>query len=187
MKTILVVDDEPMIRRQVIDVLKNYGFGTFLEAGTGTEAVRLAETREPLLIVMDVSMPEMDGITAAEKIGRKSPVPVVLLTANADLETIERARNAGVMNYLVKPFRDEQLYPVVDLALHRFIEVAALKDQVAELKATLESRKQIEKAKGALMRQGLSEGEAYRKMQKLAMDKRKSLKEVADAILLMEG
>jgi response regulator NasT len=181
MKTILVVDDEPMIRRQVIDVLKNYGFGTFLEAGTGTEAVRLAETREPLLIVMDVSMPEMDGITAAEKIGRKSPVPVVLLTANADLETIERARNAGVMNYLVKPFRDEQL------ALHRFIEVAALKDQVAELKATLESRKQIEKAKGALMRQGLSEGEAYRKMQKLAMDKRKSLKEVADAILLMEG
>lgn len=187
MKTALVVDDEPMIRRQVAETLTRYGFDAIVEAANGQEAVDIALVRKPLLVVMDVSMPVLDGISAADKIGKKMSVPIVLLTGNADTETVERARLAGVMSYVVKPFRDEQLYPAVDLAIHQFVEVSSLRDEVAKLKETLETRKLVEKAKGALMKKGLSEPEAYRKMQKLAMDKRKSLKEVAEAILLMES
>ncbi len=187
MRTALVVDDEPLIRRQVAETLARYGFEEILEAENGREAVDLARRLKPLLIVMDVSMPIMDGIRAAEKIGRDHPVPIVLLTGTADAETVERARLAGIMSYVVKPFRGEQLYPAVDLAIHQFVEISTLRDEVAQLKETLETRKVIEKAKGALIRQGLNEPEAYRRMQKLAMDKRKSLKEVADAILLMES
>lgn len=187
MKIALVVDDEPMIRRQVAETLELYGFDEIIEAENGAEAVSLAETRRPLLIVMDVSMPVMDGITAAEKIGKKVEVPIVLLTGNKDMETVDRAREAGVMSYLVKPFRGEEAYPAIDLAIHHFIQYSNLRDEVARLKDTLETRKMIEKAKGLLIRKGMTEPEAYRKMQKLAMDKRKTLKEVAEAILLMEG
>jgi two-component system, response regulator PdtaR len=186
MKLALVVDDEPLIRRQVVETLQLYGFDEILEAADGQEAVDLACSRRPLLIVMDVSMPVMNGITAAEKIGKLAPAPIVLLTGNRDLQTIERARLAGVMSYLVKPFRGEEAYPAIDLAIHHFIEFATLRDEVAQLRETLESRKTIDKAKAALIKKGFSEPEAYRKMQKIAMDKRKSLKEVAEAILLME-
>jgi len=187
MKTALVVDDEPMIRRQVAETLVRYGFDEILEAENGKEAVDMATARKPLLIVMDVSMPVLDGITAAEKIGKKAPTPIVLLTGTADAETVEKARLAGVMSYVVKPFREPQVYAAVDLAIHHFVEVSTLRDEVATLRDTLETRKVIEKAKGVLMKNGLPEPEAYRKMQKIAMDKRKSLKEVAEAILLMEG
>jgi response regulator NasT len=186
MKTALVVDDEPLIRRQVAETLAFYGFEEILEAENGHQAVDLALVRKPLLIVMDVSMPVLDGISAAEKIGKKLSTPIVLLTGTADPATVERARLAGVMSYVVKPFRSEQVYAAVDLAIHQFVEVSTLRDEVASLKETLESRKMVEKAKGALMKKGLSEPEAYRKMQKIAMDRRKSLKEVAEAILLME-
>lgn len=186
MKTALVVDDEPLIRRQVAETLTRYGFDEIIEAENGREAIDTAMVRKPLLIVMDVTMPVLDGISAADKIGRKMSVPIVLLTGNADAETVERARLAGVMSYVVKPFREEQLYPAVDLAIHQFVEVSTLREEVAKLKETLETRKLIEKAKGSLMRKGLSEPEAYRRMQKMAMDKRKSLKEVAEAILLLE-
>ena len=186
MKIALVVDDEPLIRRQVAETLTRYGFEEILEAANGQQAIDLAVARRPLLIVMDVSMPVLDGISAAEKIGKKAPAPIVLLTGTADPKTVERARLAGVMSYVLKPFRDEQLYPAVDLAIHHFVDVSTLRDEVAKLKETLETRKAIEKAKGALIKKGLSEPEAYRKMQKTAMDKRKSLKEVAEAILLME-
>lgn len=186
MKTALVVDDEPLIRRQVAETLKNYGFDEIVEAGNGQEALNLALAKRPLLIVMDVTMPVLDGISAAEKIGKQAPAPIVLLTGNADSATIERARLAGVMSYVVKPFRDVQLLPAVDLAIHHFMEITTLRDEVSALRETLEARKTIEKAKGLLMKKGLSEPEAYRRMQKLAMDKRKSLKEVAEAILLME-
>ncbi|KIH76103.1 response regulator receiver and ANTAR domain protein [Geoalkalibacter ferrihydriticus] len=187
MKTALVVDDEPMIRRQAAETLAHYGFDEVVEAANGQEAVNLALAKRPLLIVMDVTMPVLDGISAAEKIGSQAPTPIVLLTGNADVATIERARLAGVMSYVVKPFRSEQLLPAVDLAIHHFMEVTTLREEVAGLRDTLESRKIIEKAKGMLMKKGMSEPEAYRRMQKLAMDKRKSLKEVAEAILLMEG
>lgn len=187
MRRALVVDDEPLLRRQVAEVLANYGFDAILEAENGQEALDLALLKKPLLVVMDVSMPVMDGITAADKIGKKISVPIVLLTATGDSETVERARLAGVMNYVMKPLRPEQLYAAVDLAIHQFVELSTLRDEVASLTETLETRKLVEKAKGAMMKKGLSEPEAYRKIQKIAMDKRKSLKEVAEAILLMEG
>lgn len=186
MKTALVVDDEPLIRRQVAETLEKYGFESILEAENGKQAVDLARAHKPLLIVMDVTMPVLDGIRAAEKIGIESPAPIVLLTGNADHETVERARLAGVMSYVVKPFREEQLFPAVDLAIHQFVTFSTLREEVANLKETLEARKLIEKAKGALIARGMTEPEAYRKMQKIAMDKRKTLKEVAEAILLME-
>ncbi|HEX9776823.1 MAG TPA: response regulator [Geopsychrobacteraceae bacterium] len=185
MKTALVVDDEPLMRRQVMETLDSYGFDRIIEAADGAQAVRLVALERPLLVVMDVQMPVMDGITAAEKIGKDHPVPIVLLTASHDPETVGRARDAGVMSYLLKPFRSEELPPAVDLAIHHFISMNALRKEVSDLKQTLETRKMIEKAKGVFIARGLSEPEAYRKMQKLAMDKRKSLKEVAEAVLLM--
>jgi response regulator NasT len=187
MKTAMVVDSDPRIRRQVGKVLEHCGFGCVVEAETGRQAVDLAQIRKPLLIVMDVALPVIEGITAVEKIGKKLSVPIVLLTATEDSETIARAREIGVMSYVLKPFRDAQLHAAVDLTIHQFIEVSSLRDEVAHLKETIESRKLIERAKGVLIRQGISEPEAYRRMQKIAMDKRKTLKEVAEAILMMES
>ncbi len=187
MRTALVVDDEPLIRRQVAEALCAYGFEEILEAANGKEAVDLALVRTPLLIVMDVTMPVLDGISAAEKIGKDAPTPIVLLTGTTDARNVKRARLAGVMSYVVKPFREEQLHPAVDLAIHHFMQASTLRDEVNRLKETIEVRKVIEKAKGTLIKKGMSEPEAYRKMQKIAMDKRKSLKEVAEAILLMES
>ncbi len=186
MKRALVVDDEPLVRRQVKEALEIYGFDEILEAEDGAAAVALAQTGQPLLIIMDVAMPVLDGISAAEKIGKIAPLPIVLLTATVDPVTVERARLAGIQNYLVKPFRSEQLAPVVELAIHQFMEMSALRDEVASLKDALETRKQVEKAKAVLIRQGLTEPQAYRKLQKVAMDKRKSLREVAEAVLMME-
>lgn len=184
MKSVLVVDDKPEIRRRVAEALLKYGFTDILEAENGQQAIDMAQAHKPLLIIMDYVMPVMDGITAAEKISKKCPTPIVLLTTRADQETIEKARLAGISNYVVEPFREDQLFPAVDLAIHHFIEVANLRQEVAKLKDTLESRKIIEKAKGTLMQQGMSEQEAYRKIQRMAMNKRKTLKEVAEAILL---
>lgn len=186
MKKALIVDDEPLLRRQVREALASFGFDQFVEAENGQQAVELARSEKPLLIVMDVSMPIKDGVSAATEINRETPLPIVLLTATTDSETVARAREAGVSNYLLKPFREEQLAVVVDLAIDQYIRMSNLKDEVDKLKETLETRKQVERAKGVLIKQGMSEPEAYRKMQKLAMDKRKSLREVAEAILLME-
>jgi len=185
-KSVLVVDDKPEIRRSIADALIRYGFTHILEAENGRQAVDLALANQPLLIVMDYVMPIMDGITAAEIISKKCPAPIVLLTTRADHATIEKARLAGIANYVVEPFREDQLFPAVDLAIHHFVEIAHLRQEVAKLKETLESRKFIEKAKGVLMQQGLSEQEAYRKIQRMAMNKRKTLTEVAQAILLTQ-
>ncbi|MDY0190581.1 MAG: response regulator [Desulfuromonas sp.] len=185
MKIALVVDDEPLIRRKVGELLESYGFDQIIEAENGQEAVVLAVAHKPVLIVMDVTMPVMNGINAANKIGIQAPAPIVLLTANADAETISQASAAGVMSYLLKPFRDEQLFAAVELAMHQFMAATTLQDQVRKLEETLETRKLVDKAKGVLMGTGLSEPDAYRKMQKLAMSKRKTLKEVAEAILMM--
>jgi len=187
MKKALIVDDEPLLRRQVADALSSFGFDQLVEAENGQQAVEMARSEKPLLIVMDISMPIKDGVSAAAEINSLTPLPIVLLTGTTDAETVARAREAGVMNYLLKPFREEQLAVVVDLAIDQYIRVSNLEDEVGKLKETLETRKLVEKAKGVLIKQGLSENEAYRRMQKLAMDKRKSLRDVADAILLMEG
>ncbi len=187
MKKALVVDDKVENRRQVAEALVSYGFTDIIEAENGQQAVDFAIAHKPLLIVMDVGMPVMDGITAAEIISTKAPAPIVLLTGKTDTETIERARLAGVMNYVVKPFREEQFHPAVDLAIHHFVCESSLRDEVDKLKDTLETRKVIEKAKGVLMKNGLSEEDAYRRLQKMAMNNRKSLRQVAEAILLTDG
>lgn len=187
MKVALIADDEPLIRRQVAETLADYGFERIVEAENGAVAAELAGREKPLLIVLDVNMPVMDGITSAEKIGKIVEAPIILLTGTTDPVTIERARDAGVDNYLLKPFHAEQMRVAVELAIHRFIRISNLQEENARLKEALETRKLVDKAKGALISKGLSEPEAYRKMQKLAMDKRKSMKEVAEAILLMES
>ena len=186
MRRALVVDDEPLLRRQVAEIVAGYGFDEILEAENGVQAVEIATHQEILLVVMDVGMPVMDGVTAAEKIGKIKPLPIVLVTANTESETIERARLAGVMNYVVKPVRAEQLFAAVDLAIHQFVELSSLRDEVSQLKETLASRKVIDRAKGVLMKRGMDEPQAFRRLQKLAMDKRKSLRDVGEAILLTE-
>lgn len=183
----LVADDEPLIRHQVAEILADYGFSEIIEAANGSEAITLTETCKPLLIIMDVSMPVLDGITAAEKISKIHEVPIVMLTGTGDAETVERARMAGIMNYIMKPVHVEQMHAAITLAIHQFAEVSSLREQVDQLRDSLETRKLVDRAKALLVRNGLSEPEAYRKMQKLAMDKRKSMKEVAEAILLMDG
>lgn len=185
MRRALVVDDEPLLRRQVAEIVSGYGFDEILEAENGVQAVEIAMHQEVLLVVMDVGMPVMDGVTAAEKIGKSKPLPIVLVTANCEAQTIERARQAGVMNYVVKPVRAEQLFAAVDLAIHQFVELSSLREEVSKLQETLENRKLIDRAKGVLIKQGMNEPEAFRRLQKLAMDKRKSLREIAEAVLLM--
>lgn len=186
MRRALVVDDEPLLRRQVVEILDHYGFDEILEAGDGSRALELVRHQEILLVVMDIGMPGIDGITTAEKIGKCKPIPVVLLTATADAATVERARHAGVMNFVVKPVRAEQLLAAVDLAIHQFVELLSLREEVGKLRETLETRKLVDRAKGLLMKRGMDESSAFRRLQKLAMDKRKSLREVAEAILLTE-
>ncbi|PLX87151.1 MAG: response regulator [Desulfuromonas sp.] len=187
MKKALIADDEPLIRRQVAETLAEYGFEDIVEAENGAQAAELAPQVKPLLVVLDVSMPVMDGITAAEKIGKKVSAPIILLTGATEPETISRARDAGVSNYLLKPFNADQMKAAIELAIHKFIEVSNLKDENSKLKDALVTRKLVDKAKGLLIAKGMSEQEAYRKMQKIAMDKRKSMKEVAEAIMLMES
>ncbi|SEA72763.1 response regulator receiver and ANTAR domain protein [Desulfuromusa kysingii] len=187
MKKALIVDDEPLIRQQVTQIVADYGFDELYEAADGSQAIALAAVHRPLLTVMDVTMPVMDGITAADKMNRTPSGAIVLLTGIADSETVTRAHDAGVHHYLMKPFNAEQLRITIDLSIHQFIEISNLRDEVAALKENLETRKLVDRAKGVLIKRGLTEPEAHRKMQKLAMNKRKSLKEVAEAFLLMEG
>ena len=186
MKTALIVDDDALIRRQVVDILADYGFDNLYEAADGSQAVAMAVAHRPLLTVMDVSMPVMDGIDAASQMNSDPSGAIVLLTGNADSETVNKAQAAGIHHYLLKPFLAEQLKITIDLAINQFIELSNLQDEVAALKDSLETRKLVDRAKSLLIKQGLSEPEAHRKIQKLAMDKRRGLKAVAEAILLME-
>lgn len=188
MRTVLICDDEPIIRMSLKNRLKELGFGEIIECGDGEAAVQSALSRLPDIAILDVSMPKMDGISAARAIRKKLKIPILLLTACIDPDTVNKAKEVGVAAFLTKPFRDQDLWPAIELAFAHANEIDELKEQVEDLKETIESRKVIEKAKGVLMRtQGLSEPEAFRKMQKLAMDKRKSLRQIADAILLTES
>lgn len=186
-KVALIVDDEPLIRRQILKTLTDYGFNQIYEAENGSEAINLARRYRPLLTVMDITMPLLDGISAAVEINRDPSGPIVLLTGTTDSETVTKAREAGVHHYLMKPFKEEQLKISLDLAIHQFIEMSNLHDEIAKLKETLETRKLVDRAKAALIKSGMSEPDAHRRIQKLAMDKRKNLKEVAEAILIMEN
>ncbi|MGZ3667586.1 MAG: ANTAR domain-containing response regulator [Ktedonobacterales bacterium] len=167
--------------------LQRQGYLVVGDVGDGVSAVNLTRELRPELVVMDIRMPEMDGISAAEVLTREKLAPVVLLTAFSDEELIERARDAGVVHYVTKPWRSSDLKPAIEIALSRFQEYRAISDRVKDLEDTLATRKVVEKAKGVLMqKQGLNEQEAFRRIQKASMNNRKSMKEIAEAILLAE-
>ncbi len=188
LRKILICDDEPIIRKSLKNKLTELGFDEILECGDGIKAVELALGQIPDIAILDVAMPGKDGISAAREIRKKLKIPIILLTACYDPDTVKRASESGIAAFLTKPLREQDLWPAIELAFARAEEVEALKEQVEDLKETIETRKIVEKAKGVLMRtQGLSEPEAFRKMQKLAMDKRKSLRQIAEAILLTES
>jgi response regulator NasT len=182
---IIIADDESLIRLDLREMLSHLGYDVIAEAGDGRTALDLARKLQPDLVIMDIKMPDVDGITAAEELTRAKIAPVVLLTAYSDQALVERAKEAGVVGYVVKPFRETELMPVIELCLARFAEFRSLEREVGSLKDALEARKVIERAKGVLMEvHGLRESEAFHRIRKTSMDARKSMKEVAEAILL---
>lgn len=182
---IIIADDESLIRLDLREMLTHLGYEVIAEAGDGRSAMDLARKLRPDLLIMDIKMPDLDGISAAEELTRDRIAPVVLLTAYSDQGLVERAREAGVVGYVVKPFREAELMPVIELSRARFDEFRALEREVGNLKDALETRKLIERAKGVLMEtHGLREAEAFHRIRKTSMDARKSMKEVAEAILL---
>jgi len=182
---VVIADDDPIIRMDLREMLSGLSYMVVGESGDGASAVNLARELRPDLVIMDIRMPEMDGIEAASVLTSEEIAPVLLLTAYSEPELVQRANQAGVIGYLVKPFREAQLGPAIDVTLGRFREFKALKTELGNVKEALEARKSIERAKGLLMeRHGLSEAEAFRRIQKRSMDTRKSMREVAEAILL---
>lgn len=183
-RRVLVAEDESLIRMDVVEMLEGEGYEVVGEAENGQRAIDLAKELEPDLVLMDVKMPVLDGITAAEQIASERIAPVVLLTAFSQKELIERAREAGAMAYVVKPYTAADLVPAIEIALSRFEEIITLEEEVSEMKDQFETRKVVERAKSLLItKMGLSEPEAFRWIQKTSMDRRLSMREVADAIL----
>ena len=181
---VLVAEDETLIRLDLVEMLSEEGYVVVGEATDGEQAVERAESLRPDLVIMDVKMPKMDGIDAASIIAERRIAPVVILTAFSQRDLVERARDAGAMAYLVKPFDRKDLMPAVELAVSRFRELSALENEVAGLTDRLETRKTVERAKGLLMaRHGLTEPEAFRWIQRSAMDRRTTMKAVAQAVL----
>ncbi|MGE3284982.1 MAG: ANTAR domain-containing response regulator [Pseudonocardia sp.] len=181
---VLVVEDEALIRLDLTEMLREEGYAVAGEAGDGEQAVALARELRPDLVIMDVKMPKVDGIDAAASIVEERIAPVVMLTAFSQRSLIERARDAGAMAYLVKPFARHELVPAIELAVSRFAERRALEDEVANLTERLETRKLVDRAKGLLMsRQNMSEPDAFRWIQRTAMDRRTTMKAVAQAIV----
>ena len=181
---VLIAEDEALIRLDLVEMLREEGYRVAGEAADGEEAVRLANELRPDLVILDVKMPKVDGIDAASRIAGKRIAPVVILTAFSQRDLVERAREAGAMAYLVKPFAKHDLVPAIELAVSRFSELQALENEVAGLTDRLETRKVIERAKGLLMsKQGLSEPEAFRWIQRTAMDRRTTMKAVAEAVI----
>ncbi len=184
-KRIIIADDESVLRMDLQETLAELGYLVIGQVGDGQSAVNMARELSPDVVIMDIKMPGMDGIEAAKILTEEKIAPVVLLTAYSQKELIERAKEAGVVGYLVKPFRETDLAPAIELALARFEEFRTLEKEVNDLAEALETRKLVEKAKGILMeKNGLNENEAFRKIQKMSMNTRKPMKEVAEAIIL---
>lgn len=183
-RRVLIAEDEALIRLDLAEMLREEGYDVVGEAGDGQEAVDLAESLRPDLVIMDVKMPRRDGIDAAAEIASKRIAPIVVLTAFSQRELVERARDAGAMAYLVKPFSITDLIPAIELALSRFGEISALEQEVATLSDRLETRKLVERAKGVLQqKQGMTEPESFKWIQRAAMDRRTTMKRVAEVVL----
>lgn len=183
-RRVVVAEDEALIRLDLVEMLREEGYDVVGEAGDGQAAVDLAVELKPDLVIMDVKMPRRDGIDAASEIAAKRIAPVVILTAFSQRELVERARDAGAMAYLVKPFSTADLVPAVELAASRFKEVTALEREISDLSERLETRKIVERAKGVLMdKQSLTEPEAFKWIQRAAMDRRSTMKAVAQVVL----
>ena len=181
---VLIAEDEALIRLDLAEMLVEEGYDVVGEAGDGETAVRLAEELKPDLVILDIKMPIMDGLAAAERIAGGRIAPVVILTAFSQRDLVERARAAGAMAYLVKPFQKGDLVPAIEIALSRFAELRALEDEVASLGDRLETRKAVERAKGAMMtKYAMTEPQAFKWIQRTAMDHRMTMREVADRIL----
>ncbi len=182
--SVIVAEDEALIRLDLVELLTEEGYEVVGEAGDGEEAVKLARELEPNLVIMDVKMPKMDGITAAEIIAEERIAPIVMLTAFSQRDLVERARDAGAMAYVVKPFGASDVVPAIEIAMGRFQELKAIEDELVSLEERLESRKIIDQAKGILQKDlGLTEPEAFRWIQKTAMDLRKSMRDVAVGVI----
>ena len=181
---VVVAEDEALIRLDVVEMLTEEGYDVVGQAGDGEAAVALTTELRPDLVVMDVKMPKLDGISAAEKIAADRIAPVVMLTAFSQRELVDRAREAGAMAYVVKPFGKADLIPAIEIARARFSEIKAVEAEVEDLTERLESRKAVDRAKGMLQTGlGLTEPEAFRWIQKTAMDLRKSMREVAEGVI----
>ncbi len=182
---VIIADDESLIRMDLREMLTNLGYLVVGEAGDGRSAVNLARELRPDIVIMDIKMPDMDGIEAARLLTEERIAPVLLLSAYSQQELVQRARQAGVAGYLVKPFRESDLTPAIEVVLARFSEFRALEREVASLSDALETRKLVDRAKGILMdTQGLNENDAFRRIQKMSMNNRKSMRSVAEAIIL---
>ena len=182
---VIIADDESIIRMDLREMLTNLGYLVVGEAGDGRSAVNLARELKPDVAILDIKMPDMDGIEAARILTGEKIAPVVLLTAYSQRDLVERAKEAGVVGYITKPMRESDLTPAIEVAMARFSEFRALEKEVGDLKQALETRKLVDRAKGILMdTQGLTEAEAFRRIQKMSMNKRRPMKDVAEAIIL---
>jgi response regulator NasT len=182
---VLVADDESIIRLDLRETLRKMGHEVIGEAGDGRRAVELSRQLKPDLVILDIKMPEMDGIDAAKVISTEKIAPVVLVTAYSQIDLVQRAQDAGVFGYVVKPFKESDLLPAVAIAIARFREYVEISNQAASLQEALDARKLVERAKGLLMQKhSLTEQEAFRRIQVQSMNTRRSMKEIAEAIII---
>lgn len=180
----MIAEDETLIRMDLAEMLAEEGYDVVGQAGDGQKAIELAEEHRPDLVILDVKMPVLDGIAAAEAIAGKRVAPVVMLTAFSQRELVERARDAGAMSYIVKPFSQSDLVPAIEMAISRFSEIQQLEAEVTDLQDRLETRKAVDRAKSILQDQlSLTEPEAFRWIQKTAMDLRMSMRQVAEGVV----
>ena len=183
-RTVVVAEDEALIRLDIVEILKDQGFDVVAETDNGKTAVELAQKHRPDLVLMDVKMPIMDGITAAEEITREQIAPVVLLTAFSQKELVDRAVDAGAIAYVVKPFTPNDLIPAIEVAMSRYEQIRALEKEVGTIRDQFETRKLVDRAKSLLItKMNLTEPEAFRWIQKTSMDRRLSMREVSDTII----
>jgi two-component system, response regulator PdtaR len=187
-RRVLIAEDEALIRLDLKEMLEEEGYEVAGEAGDGAKAIELAEQLRPDLVILDVKMPGMDGIEAGAHIARERISPVVILTAFSQRDLVERARDAGAMAYLVKPFQKKDLLPTIEMAMSRFTEIVSLEAEVEDLQGRLEARKIIERAKGVLQTEhGMTEPDAFRWIQRTSMNQRRTMRAVAEAVLSGEA